>query len=452
SALTGSIPRALLTLAIPVLISQFLRLGYQWVDALWVRGLGVDATAAVTSSIFVLWLVMSMNDVFAMGVTAYASQLIGAGDRQRAGLVAYRGIQASAALGILVAIVGLIAAPRIFGLMGADPALQHTGGAYLRIVLAAAPFLMVALTCENIMRAAGDTRTPLLFDFAALGINAVVAPLLIYGVGPFPRMGVVGAAWGTFFSQVLLVLFYGIAALRGHAALPLARRSDGRPVGILGMARVGLPVALIGSMFSVVYIAFARSASQWGPASMAVVGIANRIEGLQFVWSASLGMATATLVGQSLGADRPDRAVASLRLANLWTAALSVAASLVIAMWPQVFLSLFSNDPEVIRVGIPYLRILTLCFVLNGLEIVTAEGILGSGHTRAISLIFTIFSLARIPLAFLFLYWTGTGVLGIAWVITITCMVRAVLILAWAARGTWKGGLKSELADTPANG
>jgi len=112
---------------------------------------------------------------------------------------------------------------------------------------------------------------------------------------------------------------------------------------------------------------------------------------------------------------------------------------------PGMFLGLFSRDPGVLAAGVPYLRILALCLVLNGAEIVTAESIIGSGHTRTLSAIFTTFSLARIPLAFLIPAWTGTGVRGVAWVITVTCVVRALVILAWASRGTWKRGLKSVL-------
>jgi Na+-driven multidrug efflux pump len=107
--------------------------------------------------------------------------------------------------------------------------------------------------------------------------------------------------------------------------------------------------------------------------------------------------------------------------------------------------NLFSRDPEVHRLGAGYLRVLALCLPFVGLEIVTAECIMGSGHTRAMSAIFTVFSLLRIPLAFLVPRWTGLGVLGIAWLITVTAAMRTVLILAWARRGTWKGGLARDL-------
>ena len=127
---------------------------------------------------------------------------------------------------------------------------------------------------------------------------------------------------------------------------------------------------------------------------------------------------------------------------NLW---MSATLTLVFLLFPEFFIKLFTRDAETLRVGVPYLRILSLCLVFNGVEIVTMESILGSGHTVAFSWIFSTFSLLRIPLAFLVPDWTGTGALGIAWVISITCIVRAVIIAGWAMRGTWTRGLRREL-------
>ncbi len=442
---TRPIPSALLALALPVLASQVLRLGYQWVDALWVRELGVHATAAVTTSLFVMWSVYSLNDIFAIGITAYVSQLLGSGERRRAGVAAFKGLCASALLGLIGLALGVFAARPIFALMNPDPLAVESGAAYLAIVLGGAPFLLVALTCEGIMRASGDTRTPLLVDLCAVALNAVLAPFLIYGWGPFPTLGVAGAAWATVIAQAAMMAGFLSIAARGHPAFPLARHADGPPVRIAGMARVGVPAALIGLLFSVVYVTFARSASRFGAASMAIVGIANRVEALQFVASVAIGTAAAALVGQNLGAGRPDRAAHVIRTGITWNLWLSATMSALLLAWPQVFLSLFSRDAEVLRLGVPYLRILTLCLIVNGMEIVTAEAVMGSGHTRALSWIFGAFSAIRIPLAFWVPDWTGLGVLGIAWVITTTCLVRGFLIVGWAARGTWKRGLHREL-------
>lgn len=428
-----------------MLASQALRLAYQWVDALWVRALGVEATAAVTSSVFVLWTVVSLHDIFGLGVTAYVSQLLGSGDRARAGRAVFLGLRGAAIIGVTCAALGSLFAHDLFRLMGADPALVITGGRYLAIVLAGAPFFMVALTCECVMRASGDTRTPLLIDLAAIGLNAVLAPFLIYGIGPFPRLEVAGAAIATVFAQVMMVALYAAIAVRGHRAFPFALRAPGPPVRASGMARVGVPGALIGLLFSVVYVAFARSASQFGAAAMAVVGIVSRIEALEFITSVAIGTAGAALVGQNLGAGRADRAVAVVRTGNLWNLALTLTLSVVLWTMPGTFIGLFSRDPEVMRLGVPYLRVIVFCLVFNGAEIVTTECIIGSGHTRTLSTIFTTFSLARIPLAFLVPAWTGTGVLGVAWVITVTCVVRGLVILGWAMRGTWKRGLHGVL-------
>jgi putative MATE family efflux protein len=442
---TQPIPGELLRLAAPMLASLSLRVAYQWIDALWVRGLGVDATAAVTTSIFIMWAVYSLNDVFAIGVTAYVSQLLGAGERHRAGVAAWKGVRASATLGLIGTTIGLLFAKQIYGLMDPDPRMVATGASFLRICLMGSPLFMIALTCESIMRSAGDTRTPLIIDLVSVGACAVLDPLLIYGIGPFPRMGVAGAGVATVSAWALMVLGYALCAVRGHRALPLARHAEGEPVHIVGMAKVGMPAALIGVLFSAVYIAFARAASQFGPSAHAIVGVANRIEALQYIFAVAIGGAGAALVGQNLGARQPERAEKVIRTGLWWMFWLSTVLIVIIAGFPQVFLGLFSRDPELIRMGVPYLRVLSTCLYFVGFEIVVAESVLGSGHTKVISFIFTSFSLLRIPLAFLVPKWTGGGLVSIAWLISITCAIRASLIVGWAARGTWKRGLASEL-------
>jgi putative MATE family efflux protein len=419
------------------------------VDALWVRGLGVEATAAVTTSMFVMWCAWSLNDIFAIGVTAYVSQLLGAGDRSRAGVAAFKGLRASALFGLIGTAAGLFAARPIYGLMGASPGVLEQGGRYLAVLLGAAPVTMMALTCESIMRSAGDTRTPLLIDLCAVALNAALDPILIYGLGPVPAMGVAGAAWATAAAHTAMLAGYLLVAARGHRAFPLARRAAGPPVRIGRMARVGLPAALIGMLFSVVYVAFARSASRFGAASLASVGIANRIEAIQFMTSAAIGTAGAALVGQNLGAGRPERAAEAIRIGVRWAVLASLALSAVLIAFPLAFIGMFTADAEVHRVGAPYLRVLALCLAFGGTEVVMSEAILGSGHTAAISWIFSSVSLLRIPLAFWVPDWTGLGVLGIAWLITVTCVGRTLLIVAWVARGSWKRGLHHELHGAP---
>jgi putative MATE family efflux protein len=456
SALLGApVPHALMRLALPVLASQALRLAFQWVDAVWVRGLGVQATAAVTTSVFVLWCLYALNDVFGAGLSAYVSQLIGAGERERAGVAVRKALVASAGTGLGAAVLGLFAARPMFALMDPGGTVVEAGGTYLRIVLLGAPFLLTAMTCEIAMRAAGDTRTPLLVDLGSISLNVVLAPLLIYGWGPVPRLGVAGAAWATVISQAVMLGWYGVLAWRRHPSFPLAMRAPGPPVRIAGLARVGVPAALIGMLFSAVYVAFVRAASPLGDAAVAVIGVANRIEALQFMLSVSIGLAGSSLLGQALGAGREDRALEVLRTAQRWSVTVAAVFTLALLLFPGVFLALFTRDPAMYALGVPYLRILALTIVATGIEIATAETVMGSGHTREISLIYTVFSLVRIPLAFVVPHWWGSGVLGIAWLITVSCTLRAIVLVSWTARGSWRRGLARELhgeAAAPAPG
>jgi putative MATE family efflux protein len=443
--LSEPVPRALLRLALPVLASQGLRLGYQWVDAMWVKGLGVQATAAVTTSVFVLWCAYALNDVFGAGLSAYVSQLIGAGERQRAGVAVKKALAASFVVGLGCALLGITFARPLFALMDPAGAVAGQGAIYLGLVLLGVPFVLPAEIAESAMRAAGDTRTPLVIEALSIGLNIVLAPVLIYGWGPVPRLGIAGAALATVVAQAVRAGSYGVLALRRHPSLPLARRAPGAPVRILGLARVGVPAALIGSLFSVVYLAFVRAASPFGEAAVAIVGVANRIEALQFILSLSVGYAGATLLGQALGAGDLDRAQAVLRTAQRWALLLATLMTAALLAVPELFLRLFTRDPALFAIGVPYLRVLAVTIIATGVEITTAETIIGSGHTREMSAIYTVVSLLRIPLAFAVTRWTAMGVLGIAWLITVSCIVRSILLVGWAARGTWKRGLAREL-------
>ena len=443
--LSEPIPSTLLRMLLPILASHALRIAYQWVDALWVRGLGVEATAAVTTSVFVMWWMYSLNDIFAIGVVAYVSQLLGAGERDRAGAAAFLAVRGTLFLGLIGSAMGMFFARDIFSLMTGEPGTLDAGTRYLSVVLAGSPMYLFVLTSEGVLRASGETRIPFLIDLFAIGINFALDPLLIYGFGVIPGFGVSGAAWATLIAQAIMAVSYIVLARRGHHAYPIRRTAPGPAVKLSGIFRVGLPAAFIGLLFSIVYIAFAASAGEYGPAALAVVGIVNRLEALEYLVAMAVGLAGAALVGQNLGARKPERAVQVIRLGTRWVVIYSAILSVFMMVFPEFFLSLFTSDPEALRLGVPYLRIVAWCFVFNGIEIVVAESILGSGHTVVISVIFGVFSLLRLPLAFIAPKLFGLEVLGIAWVIAITCVVRSLVIVAWAMRGTWKRGLHTAL-------
>jgi putative MATE family efflux protein len=450
--LSAPVPRILLRLALPVLASQALRLAYQWVDAMWVKGLGVEATAAVTTSVFVLWCVYALNDLFSSGLAAYVSQLLGAGERARAGVAVRKAVTASIVLGVATALAGLAGAGALARVAVPSEGVADAYALYLRTVLLGAPFILASLTVEVALRASGDTRTPLVVDLFSIVLNIVLAPFLIYGWAGLPALGLAGAAWATVIAQAVMFGCYAVLVLRRHPALPLAWDAPGGPVRLAGLLRVGVPVTLIGMLFSVVYVVFVRAAAPYGEAAVAIVGVANRIEALQFILSLAVGTAGSALLGQALGAGDLERASRVLRTAQRWAVWISITMTLVMLLLPGQLLALFTGDAGLLAVGVPYLRVLALAVVATGIEIVSAEVVVGSGHTREISLIYTVVSLLRIPLAFAVTRWWDAGVLGIAWLITISCTLRAIVLVGWVARGTWKRGLARELAGDRAPG
>ena len=311
---------------------------------------------------------------------------------------------------------------------------------------------MMALTCESIMRASGDTRTPLLDRPRARSRSTrCSAPFLIYGWGPFPRAGRRGRGVGH--GDRAGGDGRGLPGRRGarpSARFPLARRAAGpadpdRRHGAGRAAGRADRHAVLGGLHRV--RALGRRAS--APASMAIVGIANRIEAIQFMTAVAIGIAGAALVGQNLGAGRPDRAVAGdPHRAALERCGLAGAITLVlIAVSRSAFLALFTRDPEVMRLGVPYLRILALCLVVQRHRDRDRRVDPGLGpHPRAVADLHQRSRCCASRSRSGCRPGPAPACSGIAWVITGHLRRARLLIVAWAARGTWKRGLRARAA------
>jgi putative MATE family efflux protein len=314
---------------------------------------------------------------------------------------------------------------------------------YLRLLCAYAPVWYMNLVFENVFRATGDTRTP----FRVLGItllfNFVVDPLLIHGPGPFPRLGVAGAGLATGLAQVVGALVY-VAATRGHRQpVPFrdALRTARPRFAELGrLARVGLPMSSISIMFSAVYLVLSRITGEFGTGALAALGIVNRVESMAFLTVHGLGVATATLVGQNLGAGLVDRAERLAERANRLGMAAGAAAMLVFVLVPRQLVGLFTDDPQTLRLGSEFLRIVGYCQVLQAWELVLEGAFSGAGHTLPAMLISVPVSLLRIPVAWGLAVGAGLGPVAVWWTISVSAALRGGAILWWWRRGTWKTG------------
>jgi putative MATE family efflux protein len=422
----GPIVKTVLRLAWPVIAAEGLHTAFQVVDVAWVGNLGKDATAAVTTSMFAVWIIFALSELVNTGVMAYVSRSIGMKDDARAREVATQGLNLALILGLVVAVFGSLAAGPLFRLLAVDPEVARLGGKYLRIVAWTSPASFLYLGGANVLRARGDTRRPLLVTLGGVLLNATIDPLFIYGL----KLGIEGAAIATAICQSLAVVAFAYL-------VPLDRRRvlrfDWKLVG--NLAKTGAPYCLMIVGFSGVYLWFTHLVTPFGAAAVAVVGLSNRMESLCYLPADGFRVASATMVGQNLGAGKPARAVRAAWTGVGMISILAAVLSTVFALFPAQLFHFFTNDPRIIELGVPYLRVIAMCQISSGIEGAISGGFAGAGDTTPPMIIHGTFAVLRLPLAVLAVHRLGLD--GIAWTISGTCIVRSVILVGWFLRGKW---------------
>jgi putative MATE family efflux protein len=437
--LRGPIGPALTRVAWPVIAGEAIHVAFHLVDIAWVRPLGAWATAAIMTSMFTLWTAFALCSLVGTGLTAHAARAHGAGDPSRAGRALAQAIWLAALLAVPVTAAGVWGAGPLFSLLTDDPLVRRAGAEYLGTFALGMPFLFLSAALQASLRAAGNTRLPLLVSGLALLANMGLAPLLIYGWGPFPQWGVRGSAVATVTCMAAATLGLLALAWRGHPDMPLSREALRRPRfrGMLELARVGAPHAAIGALFSVVYLGYARIAGMQGAAALAVLGVGNRLESVTYLTADGFGVASASFVGQNLGAGDPRRAERGAWQAAGLMAGIGAVVMGVMLLVPEALLRPFTSDPAALALGVGYVRALALCQVFTAVEGALGGAFAGAGDTVPPMIIHVSFAVVRIPLALLAQDALG-GLMAVAWTMTATCVVRGALMALWFRRGAWK--------------
>jgi putative MATE family efflux protein len=436
----GPILKSVWRLAWPAVTSMFFETFLSITDAFWVGKLGAPEMAAVTSSMFPIWTIFSMLTIIPIGVVAIISRAVGAGRTSEVGRTARQSLLFAIWIGIAFSIFGFLIAPALFKLMGTEEIVTRLGVNYLRIFFVGVIFFFINDTFSGIFRAVGDAKAHLIGYSAAIIINIILDPLLIFGVGPFPRWGTSGASVATIIAAGCGTIVFLRMIARGRFPYPIRFRFleklDLRLIG--SIVRIGFPPAIAGITFSVVYIFINRIVADFGTISIAALMIGNRMESLSYLTCFGFSMAASTLVGQNLGAGNPSRAARSA-----WAAlGISVAATFVISILflaiPRQLSAFFINDEQVIIIAIDYLRILALSQMFMAAEIVLEGAFAGAGNTIPPMAVSIPGSVARLPLAYYLAFIVGMGINGIWWTLTITTWIKAIIIIYWFWRGRWK--------------
>ena len=408
---TGSIRHAILLLAIPMVLEMMMESVFAVVDVFFVAHLGAAAVATVGLTESMLTLIYAGAMGLAMGATAIVARRIGEQDPEGAAQAAVQGLAIALGLSIVLGVAGGIAAPHLLGAMGASPSVIASGSTYTRIMLAGEASIIMLFVANAIFRGAGEAAVAMRVLWIANGINIVLGPCLILGVGPFPRLGVTGAAVATTIGRSTGACIALWRLTRPGARLMVERRHLRlRPRVMKQIARIagnGFFQAFVG-MAS--WIALTRLLSGYGSSVIAGYTIAMRIVMFALLPSWGVSNAAATMVGQALGARNSGRAERAVWMAGFYNMCVLGVVSLVFLIFAPAIVGIFTPDPEVARYAIDCLRVVAAGFVFYAWGMVMTQAFNGAGDTWTPTLLnLFCFWAWEIPLAYVLGIWLGMG-------------------------------------------
>ena len=454
---TGAITPKLLTLAWPLVLGNLLQTFYNLADMFWVGRVSGDAVAAVSLMFPLSWMFIST----AMGITAatiaLVSQHIGADNPKQANRVVAQTTLLTTAVGTVLAAIGLAFREPLLRAIGAEDQVFVEALAYIEIIFLSLPLIFLFFAFRAALQGAGDTKTAMWLMVFSAGLNVVLDPFFILGWGPFPELGTQGAAVATFIARGVAVVAGVYILLRGGYGVELNVRELWPDWEIQRkLVDIGYPATIDGWARSFAAVVMAGLVAQFSVAAIAAYGIGVRLMSVSWTVSGAMGQATATGVGQNLGASTPARASEVVWKATAATMAiLFVAAGLVVA-FPAAAIGVFIDDADVIAEGVVFLRIVAPFWAFFGGVMVIQGGFRGAGVTKvAMVLSFLSRWIFRIPVALVLAFgWSyavpGTGltvaglewgVAGLWWAYAVGALLSFVVAVFWFRRGTWTGGV-----------
>ena len=416
-------------LAWPMVAVGWLRTGMLLADAWWVGRLGARELEALAGASFAAWILDHVGELGAAGVHARVAHADGAGERARFGEIAASGALVGAVAWALLAVTSGALVPAYVAALGVPGALAAPTASFLHASVAAAPGLFLLALVGGVLRGVGRTQAALVVTGAGLAGNVALDPVLIFGWGGAPALGLAGAAWATGIAAGLA----GLAGLGWLVADGTLRPAWPRRSVAIVVARVGAPLAVAGVGFALVYVVLGRLIAGFGAEHLAAIGIGHRLEGVPYLAAAGLAVAVATRVGQHLGAQDPERARAVVRAAVRLSDGLMVV-SAAVALWAaEPIYALFTDDPAIVAAGAVYLRWQAMVWVAMGRELLFEGAFTGASHTLPALAWGGGLTLARIPLAGALAWGAGLGVQGVWVAVAASTAGKGIALgLAWS--------------------
>ncbi len=439
-ATKGSIYENILRLAWPIIVVNLVQVIYNFADTFWVSRLhnGTEAIAAVTITFSLVFVLISLAGGLAVATSTLSSQFFGAGEYNKVEDVAYTSMILMGGFSIVISIVGIAFNRKLLTLLNTPDNVMPYAIQYFNIMMGGMLFMFSFFLLSGVLRGIGDAYTPMVIGIVSGVLNVILDPLIMFGVGPFPALGIRGAAYATVISKGVVSIYLIYVLFKGKLHLKLKVKNIKMDMGIVKqLLKIGLPAGITQVVISMGSIVIMGRVNMFGDIAAAAHGIGQRLDSLLFMPAMGFNQAAAIAVGQNLGAGKRERAKLSGIYAIKITFYTLIAISGFLFVFPELFLRIFSNDQEVIALGIYYVRLLTVAFAFVGCRIVM-NGIFQGAGAAFLSMVLSIVSLwgIRIPLAYLFSY-TELGVKGLWLGVGVSFVISAFVMYIWFEKGTW---------------
>ena len=436
----GSLRKAIFLLSVPMVLEMMMESVFAVVDIYFVSRLGADAVATVGITESVITIVYAIGIGFSMATTAVVSRRIGEKKPKEAAKAAFQSIITGFFVSVFIAIPGIIYASELLQLMGASESIHSEMWGYTALMLGGNVVIMLLFIINAIFRSAGDAAISMRVLWMANIINLILDPLLIFGIGPFPELGVMGAAVATNTGRGLAVVYQFYLLFSGKGRVKLSVKDISvhfetiKQLVKLSLGGIGQNIIATSS-----WIGLMRIISVFGSEAIAGYTIAIRVIIFALLPSWGISNAAATLVGQNLGAKKPDRAEKSVWATGKVNMVFMGAVSLILILIPSFFIRLFIDDINVIASGSLSLRIISFGFIAYGLGMVLVQAMNGAGDTVTPTKInFFCFWLLEIPLAYLLALNFGYGETGVYYSIVVAETTMTIAAFWFFKRGKWK--------------
>jgi putative MATE family efflux protein len=434
------IGRAVVLLAVPMVLEMLMESVFMVVDIFFVGRLGADAVATVGITESLMTLIYAIAIGLSIGAAATVARRIGEKDRDGAARAAVQAIALGLAVAAVLGTTGALFGPQLLRTMGASDEVVRTGGTFARVMLGASGTVLMLFLINAVFRGAGDAAIAMRVLWFANAINIVLGPCLIFGLGPLPAFGVTGAAIGTSIGRGCGVLYQLHHLTRPHGRIQV-RSAHLRlePSVLRGIVRISGTAMFQNFISTASWMGLVRILTGFGSAAVAGNTIGIRIILFALLPSFGVSNAAATLVGQNLGAGKPERAEQAAWKAGFYnTLCLSCVGAIFLLFAPQL-IAIFTNDPEVAPYGVRCLRIVAAGFVFYGYGMVLTAAFNGAGDTWTPTWIFLgCLWLWEIPLAYVLAYPVGIGPTGVFIAVSVAFSTLA-LVSGWLfAKGRWK--------------